>query len=268
MKSKENAVETPDQAVADRQPRTDAMSAATAGPLDERATPSTERSDNSSTPAKSATTGKYRPSREWPKTWLPAIEVSLAVLGLVVLALQLWLMFRQTAIMNAQTQLSDQSLHAFRVSERAYVGVESLTADLKAGEVVIMLHNIGSVPAQTITVDVREIRVTPSTNLDTTATGERINESHKGSEFQWEAGEVQLFPGTPMPILVSLERFNEDEMNAITSKKEVLYVGGTIRYDDGFGKKDRTVFAFRYNPSNQKWTAHSDLSKVLKALEQ
>ena len=68
-----------------------------------------------------------------------------------------------------------------------------------------------------------------------------------------------------MPVVVAMKRFTKDEVNAILRKTEILYVGGTIEYEDGFKNRDSTTFAFKYNPRpTDSWTAHSDLSKFFK----
>ena len=258
---------------------------AEAGSAGERAIPS-EHTEESARQQRIKLIGRRRRWKRRLENWAPLINAFVAVIGVIVaaltlfvLAFQLKLMDRQTEVMNSQTgvmnaqtgvmekglTVSEQSLHAYRVSERAYVGVASLKANLEAAQIVIMLQNIGSIPAPAITAKGKEIRVTPSTSLGTTGSGETVNESVEGTEFWWEAGEVQLFPGTPIPVVVAMQRFTTDEVNAILSKKEILYVGGTIEYGDGFGNRDSTTFAFKYNPPpTDSWTAHSDLSKFFK----
>jgi hypothetical protein len=195
----------------------------------------------------------------------------LTFLAVVIVLFQSFIMYRQTKIMNTQTRImdgalrvSEQSLDAFRLSERAHVGVASLTANLEASEIVIVLQNIGSVPAQAIPLEGEEIRVKTSAGLDSTASGERVNESQQGSDFHWDAGKVKLSPGTPMPVVVSLKQFNEDEVNAIKTKKQLLYVGGTIQYEDGFGNRESAAFAFQYDAPNQRWIVHSGLSRFFR----
>lgn len=197
--------------------------------------------------------------KQWWETWSPLINVCIAVLGLLIIFLQLRIMDRQTDLMD----------HSLRVSERAYVGIASLTANWEAREVVIMLHNIGSVPAKGIKVRALEIRATPSNSDMATQSKEKVYEKLDGSTFPWAAGEDifvnQLFPGPPMRVAIPLRGLEAEEMDAILKKQEILYVGGQITYDDGFGKGDSTIFAFEYTPPpNEAWTAHSDLSKFFK----
>jgi hypothetical protein len=179
----------------------------------------------------------------------------------------------QSDFMNSQTQIMQQSLNvsqqslraseqSFRVSERAYVGIASLNANLEAGEIVLLLQNIGRLPAKAVKLEGAEVRVTPSGTDERTESGEPIYQDQEGSEFHWTAGEVQLFPGTPMSVAIHMRQLKEGELSAILNKKEILFVGGTIQYEDGFGNRDNTTFAFQYNPPpHERWTAHSDLSK-------
>jgi hypothetical protein len=207
-------------------------------------------------------------------SWIPAINV----LALIVIFAQAMIYYQQRRVMNqqsefmkTQTEIMKQSLaisqqtlldnqQTFRISERAYVGIANVTTNLKAGdtnlkagEIQILLQNIGHVPAKAIKLDGQEIRAMPT------------EDGHRGSVFHREAGEVQLFPGTPMPFVIS--SFKPDEVNAILSKKENLYIGGTIQYEDGFGNNESTTFAFRYDPSNDRWIAHPDLSRFFKRNE-
>ena len=116
-----------------------------------------------------------------------------------------------------------------------------------------MIQNIGQVPAAAVKLQGQHIRA-PGQGTDP-----------KGAVFRWEAGAVELFPGTPMPVVVSLEDVEQSELDAISSKTKILYIGGTIQYDDGFGNPEKTTFAFQYAPSPQdRWVAHSDLSKMFK----
>jgi hypothetical protein len=175
----------------------------------------------------------------WFKRWLPLINLIIAVFAFGVIV-------RQTQIMEK----------SFRVSERAYVGVTNVTANMATHEVLLVLENIGHVPAKAVNLQGQEIRAAPA------------GDNQKGSIFRWDAGEVQVFPGTPMNVVIPLEPFEQDEVNAISTKKEILYIGGTIRYEDGFGNGDSTTFAFQYNPPpTDRWTAHSDLSKLFKQRE-
>lgn len=223
---------------------------------------------------------KWKRRRE---TWVPGINVGISVLALLVIFAQAAIYFqqwrsmkKQSEVMKAQTDIMQQSLavsqqalldsqQTFRISERAYVGIASLTAKLKAGNIEIMLQNIGHVPAKAVKVEGQEIRAIPAQGDERTASGERVNEQQRGSVFQWEAGEVQLFPGTPMPIVIS--SFKPDEVQAILAKKEILYLGGVIQYEDGFGKTESTTFAFKYDPSNDRWIADRDLSRFFKRNE-
>ncbi len=263
----------------ENQPQT--VGVATSAPSNKPST-TAERSDESSPQLTAKLIGNHRRWKRRREIWVPILNMTVGVLAFAVLFGQSCIMDRQTDILSTQTKVMEDSLRismdslrvsvdtlgtsqqSFQMSERAYVGVASLTANTNAGEVLIMLHNIGNVPARAITLEGQEIRVTPLNNMERTKSGERVNENQEGSLFRWTAGEVQLFPGTPMLVVVPMRRFKKEERNAILKKKEILYIGGMIQYEDGFGKRQNTTFAFRYTPPpNERWTAHSDLSKIL-----
>jgi hypothetical protein len=179
---------------------------------------------------------------KWRETWGPTIQLVIPILALVA----------TVTIYYKQSGLTQKSL---RVSERAYVGVETVTADLENREILIKLQNIGHVPASTLSLQGQHIRATTKET------------DPQGAVFRWDAGAVELFPGTPMPVVVSLENVEQSELDAILSKTKILYIGGTIQYDDGFGNHEKTTFAFRYDPPpKDRWIAHSDLSKTFKDL--
>lgn len=210
------------------------------------------------------------------KTWMPTINVISGFLVLLVILAQATMYYQQRQIIDRQSQfmarqagIMDHSLRLseqrLRVSERAYVGVASVSANMKAAEILVTLHNIGKVPANALKLEAQEIRVTPSANSEWTESKESVHEKQMGSTFRWDAGDVQLFPGIPMPVGIPMRRFKQEEINAVLEKKEILYIGGTIQYEDGFGNGDSTTFAFEYTPPpNERWTAHSDLSKFFK----
>lgn len=182
--------------------------------------------------------------------WLATINLGIAILGFVVIVLQSLIYIQQKDIMNQQSQLMEKS---FRVSERAYVGVEKITANLENREILITLQNIGHIPAAAVKLQGQHIR------------GTQKEKDPRGAVFRWEAGAVELFPGTPMPVAVYLENVEQSDLDAISNKTKNLYIGGTIQYDDGFGNIEKTTFAFQYDPPPQnRWIAHSDLSRIFK----
>jgi hypothetical protein len=195
--------------------------------------------------------------KQWRETWVPLINVVVAVLAFIVITLQGRIYNEQKDIMNKQSEFMDQQTRlmekSFRVSERAYVGVASVTANLETREILVMLQNIGHVPAAAVKLKGQHIRATAK------------EKDPKGVVFRWDAGAVELFPGTLMPVVVSLEDIEQSELDAISSKTKILYIAGTVEYDDGFKNPEKTTFAFQYVPPPQnRWIAHSDLSNVFK----
>ena len=58
-----------------------------------------------------------------------------------------------------------------------------------------------------------------------------------------------------MPVFIQTRTYTPEEINAINDKKQFLYLGGVIQYNDGFGVSDSTAFGFEYNPPpNEHWT--------------
>ena len=206
------------------------------------------------------------------ETWPPFVNAGIAFLALVAVSAQVGIYYKLRQIMNSQSEFMNEQIklmqrsfdiseESLQISQRAYVGVASITTDLQGREIAIMLQNIGHVPAKGVKLYVQETRTIPGENGSVTGSGEIINPKQLGSDFHWEAGEVQLFPGTPMSVVMHLKSFQSEEVAAILSKKEILYIGGTIQYEDGFGNCKYTTFAFRYDPLNKAWFADPRLSK-------
>lgn len=172
------------------------------------------------------------------REWVPMIQLTV---GIVALIASVFFFYKQSALTQKNV----------RISERAYVGVETVTADLDNREILIKLQNIGHVPAAALKLQGQHLRATTKET------------DPQGEAFRWDAGAVELFPGTPMPVVVSLANVEQSELDAIRSNTKILYIGGTIQYDDGFGNHEKTTFAFRYDPPpKNRWIAHSDLSKT------
>ena len=184
---------------------------------------------------------------------VPIITVTVSLVALLVIIAQAIIYNQQRQIMHRQVKVTEESLH---ISERAYVGVASLTANLAQGEVLILLENSGRIPAKNIRVEAQEYRVTANV---------------VGSKTKFNAGSVSLFPGSyKMRVIVSMNKFRPEEIDAIQVKAESLVIAGKIQYEAGFGVEESTDFAFEYSPPrHEDWTAMStwptELGPVLEA---
>jgi len=163
-------------------------------------------------------------------------------------------MNRQREVMDEQVQIMERTL---RISDRAYVGVASVAVDLTRGQILLMLENLGKVPASKIRVK---------------GTAYWAKWSNRKLEpfpdVDFDAGEVQLFPGTlKMRVPVVMRTFNSQEISAIRNGIDgSLFVAGTISYEDGFGFDDKTNFNFKYvPPSVDSWIAVSTPVSVMSA---
>jgi hypothetical protein len=87
-------------------------------------------------------------------------------------------------------------------------------------------------------------------------------ESSRGSIKSFDSGQ-QLFPGSlKMLVVVPLAKFDPKEIEYINARTEILFISGTIKYDDGFGNNVKTAFGFEYHPPpDDFWTARSGLIK-------
>lgn len=210
------------------------------------------------------------------RDWAPVVNVGIAFLALVVVALQAFIYNEQRKILNAQsefmktqtlaqTQIMEKSFNlsekSLRMSERAYVGIVDLDANLAEGQVSIALNNFGKVPATAIKLEATVYRATPASG-DTSDQSELKN--IVTSKDLWDAGAVPLFPGNfRMPVVIRMQNFSQEEMRAVLAKKEIIYVAGSIQYEDHNGNADSSPFAYEYSPPpKESWTVHSGLSKL------
>jgi hypothetical protein len=138
-----------------------------------------------------------------------------------------------------------QNSTLLHVSERAYVGVQGLTADLMHSRVFIMFQNAGNVPADDIKVHIIEQRMAGSKPVD-------------GGHFDLDIGHAVIFKGSEYKIIVPLHNFTQPEVQAILDRRENLFVAGNIQYTDGFGDNSKTDFAFVFDPvpPNGEWVVN------------
>jgi hypothetical protein len=152
----------------------------------------------------------------------------------------LTLILAGTAIVQWQTM--EKTL---RISQRAYVGVNDIQANLEAGQIKVTLENIGHVPAEKVSVSVNVQRQVDS---DT-------------KSLEWNTTEYstvleQIFPGTfKAQILHTMRNFTQEDAALIRAGKQRLRLVCSIYYEDDFGTSDVAFFFFQYSPPpNEGWT--------------
>jgi len=186
------------------------------------------------------------------KKWFPigaqtaTIIISLA--ALIVISKELWIYDQQRKLMSETKTVMAEQNEIIRAAQRAYVGVASLKADLTGRRVVILIENVGQIPAKEIRMQLREVRRKP---------GEPSSGSITLRNYD------QIFPGSlKMRAILPLDRVGPTEVTDILEMKEILYVSVTLQYDDGFGEQ-KTSFFFEYiPPPNEDWIAVPEAPKT------
>lgn len=184
--------------------------------------------------------------------WFPigaqiaTIIISLA--ALIVISKELWIYDQQRQLMSETKTVMAEQNEIIRAAQRAYVGVASLKADLAGHKVVILLENVGQIPAKEIRMQLREVR-------------RKAGEPSVGSITLRNYD--QIFPGElKMRAILPLDRVGPTEVTNILEMKEILYVSVTLQYDDGFGEQ-KTSFFFEYiPPPNEDWIAVPEAPKT------
>lgn len=196
------------------------------------------------------TVQRYSTWRRRRENWVPVTTVVISLMALFVIVAQAIIYDQQRKVMEKQLQQSERGL---RISERAYVGIASLDPNFDRKEVVIMIENIGRVPARDVKVEAHAYR--------------RLADQLKlsGSTKHFDLSGIQLFPGSlKMSVIIPILNIRAENVEDIRTGRERFYVAGTIKYEDGFGNLDSNNFAFRYSPPpDERWTVDSDLAKQL-----
>lgn len=166
------------------------------------------------------------------------IELAIAIVGIVIAALLLWTTWGQWTVMRRQGETMERTLY---LSERAYLGVDSIVADLKNSRVLVMIANTGKARASDIKVDVQEGRMRIGKPYWT-----RVGSHNESTDF----GHQQIGPSAmKFRVRIPLDKFNKrEEIAAILAREEKLIINVTISYMDGFGHPEKISFPFCYDP--------------------
>lgn len=75
------------------------------------------------------------------------------------------------------------------------------------------------------------------------------------STLDLDLGHNAILKGSDYKITVPLHEFKYSEVDAIMKRTEALWVAGNIQYTDGFGSKQKTDFAYVFDPvlPNGQW---------------
>lgn len=157
----------------------------------------------------------------------------------------------QASASRTSANSAEQSLQTARrsmiVGSRAYIGINSIQADLKRGQITFWLENIGRIPAT-------NIKVSGGTALPQNTVGGPEGFEYLMNEIL-DLGAAELFPGTfRLPVVTWIKDFNPETEMLILSRKRILHVMCMISYDNGFEGRSESLFIFYYlPPPDDKW---------------
>lgn len=166
---------------------------------------------------------------------IAAVVISLATL--CVVAVQAWIYDEQRKMMVEQMDITKRS-------ERAYVGVESLDADFENRSVVVLLQNVGRIPASAVNVQLIEIR--------------QVGDSSLGSLNRHAYKTQEIFGTLKMRISLKLDEFQPSELEDITTKKEKEGIRIIIQYHDGFDTAETKITYQFVGPASNNWIVLPD----------
>src|SRR6267378_3614585 len=102
------------------------------------------------------------------KRWFPILAqvttVVISLAALYVIQKQAWIYEDQRKLMSETKTVMAEQTEIIRIAQRSSVGVAGVTAELKERQVILMLENVGHIPADNIKVQVWEARRTMGKN--------------------------------------------------------------------------------------------------------
>jgi hypothetical protein len=151
---------------------------------------------------------------------------------------------------DAMTQSTELARHALYVSERPYVVITKIDANLpfEADKVIVYettVENKGHTPAYDMEF-LMYIDVEPY----------RLPENPKYRTVRTSISKVTLAMGTPMTSKQTdiMDILSQEQIDSINSGKLFVYIYGIARYQEGFtDKTHRTRFYVIYSPEERKF---------------
>ena len=158
-----------------------------------------------------------------------------------------------------QTKTMDE---AFKIPNRAYVGLHSIDFDVNARRIIILIENIGRLPADDIVIKLR-MEIGMSENVKNLIRRDRaIRTAEDECIFDVNLpdcryGKFKLFQGNyKIPIMIRFEQgenLTNEEYAQIASGNARLTVYGNISFSDSFNSNKRGEFALRYFLRGRVW---------------
>jgi hypothetical protein len=143
------------------------------------------------------------------------------------------------------------------VSNRAYVGVHSITEDFEKQRIVLMVENTGNVPAENLKVFGQVWVIIPKRNG---LAGLRGGFEHANCSFSQSFYNTRLFRGNlKSRIVIDLFKItlaNKTYIPSVAAGHGTLWLTGSIEYGDGFAPGQISQFAFTYE-SGGEWVGSS-----------
>jgi hypothetical protein len=122
----------------------------------------------------------------------------------------------------SHTQSQRHALDTFHTTDRAYIMFGNLPKDMKSGELRIDVTNRGRLPANDLNL---AIYVARETFPEKMVFGiEKICVEHK----------YEISPGETERIAMPLHPWTDSDRQAIIDRKQAIFVGATLTYNDGF----------------------------------
>jgi len=168
---------------------------------------------------------------------------------------QLGVMERQETAMRNTVELTEQGL---RASNRSYVGIHSLEAELEKERVILQIENTGTIPAEGVKVSGKASVVIPGfvARLGRHVFGDLtvdIASCPFHEEFE------SLFRGNlkgrmVIDLFLIVLEGGQHYLSSVADSSGTLIIEGQIEYGDGFDPMQITRFAFNYD-TESGWTA-------------
>jgi hypothetical protein len=194
-------------------------------------------------------------------------DATLSWLILVVVAAQAYIYSKQWKVMERQAKSADESV-VFGL--RAYVGVKDISnIDFNNKRILLLVENIGKVPAKDINVSIEiEVRIPEKWADEQSKQPPWVQMGNLSQSLTWKInhdyGRIRLSPGSlHLTVPVALDSWlGNGYMFLIWQGKAEIFFRGNIGFHDGFHRGKNSPFSFRYSRREEAWITHPILTQA------
>jgi hypothetical protein len=132
------------------------------------------------------------------------------------------------------------------IGHRAALGIKGVHFKLATNStMIVFIENFGRIAASKLRIQIKTFR--------NTAPPDGVDWSKMMPSDDSRVMEGEIMPGVPHPIPITNAFLPDDQIQAIKSKLQYIYLSGRIVYDDGFGTDRTLLVRFSYDADSGNW---------------